>query len=110
MIRSNDRFLLEQRETSGIWPGLWSFPILETSEKINEWMKLNIGIDNIEDRSHLQSFVHSLTHIDIKINPIVINLEEQKYHHLNQKMIFMKAQEIHSVGTSKAVKKIIDRL
>ena len=73
-------------------------------------MKLNFGIDNIEDQSHLQPFIHSLTHIDIKINPIVINLEEQKYHHLNQKMIFMKAQEIHSVGTSKAVKKIIDRL
>jgi len=110
VIRSNDRFLLEQREASGIWPGLWCFPVLETSEKINHWMKLNFGIDNIEDQSHLQSFIHSLTHIDIKINPIVINLEEEKYDDLNQKMIFMKAQEIHSVGTSKAVKKIIDRL
>ena len=110
VIISNDRFLLEQREASGIWPGLWCFPVLETSENINHWMKLNIGIDNIEDQCHLQSFIHSLTHIDIKINPIVINLEEEKYDDLNQKMIFIKAEDIHSVGTSKAVKKIIDRL
>ena len=110
VIRSKDRFLLEQRETRGIWPGLWSFPVLETTEKINHWMKLNTGIDSIEGQSHLQSFIHSLTHIDIKINPIVINLAEEKYDDLNDKMIFMKAKNIHTVGTSKAVKKIIDRL
>ena len=110
VIRSKDRFLLEQRETRGIWPGLWSFPVLETTEKINHWMKLNTGIDSIEGQSHLQSFIHSLTHIDIKINPIVINLAGKKYDDLNEKMIFMKAQDIHTVGTSKAVKKIIDRL
>ena len=110
VIRSKDRFLLEQRETRGIWPGLWSFPVLETTEKINHWMKLNTGIDSIECQSHLQSFIHSLTHIDIKINPIVINLAEEKYDDLNDKMIFMKAKNIHTVGTSKAVKKIIDRL
>ena len=110
VIRSKDKFLLELRETRGIWPGLWSFPALKTTEKIDHWMKLNTGIDNIEGQSHLQSFIHSLTHIDIKINPIVINLAEQKYDDLNEKMIFIEAQDIHSVGTSKAVKKIIDGL
>ena len=110
VIRSKHRFLLELRETSGIWPGLWSFPVLETTEKISHWMKKNTGIENIEGQNHLQSFIHSLTHIDIKINPIVINLAEEKYDDLNEKMMFMKAQKIHTVGTSKAVKKIIDRL
>ena len=90
VIRSKDKFLLELRETSGIWPGLWSFPVLDTSEKINHWMNVNTGIDNIEGQSHLQSFIHSLTHIDIKINPIVIDLAEEKYYDLNEKMVFTK--------------------
>jgi len=110
VIRSGNRVLLEERDASGIWPGLWSFPILETDERINLWMKTIIGISEYESHNPLESFVHSLTHLDIKINPIVIDIEQNKYDGLSENMKFINVQNIHSVGTSKAVKKIIDRL
>ena len=47
---------------------------------------------------------------DIKINPIIIDIEQNKLDGLSENMKFMSVQNIHSVGTSKAVKKIIDRL
>ena len=110
VIRSGNRVLLEERDASGIWPGLWSFPILETDERINLWMKTRIGISEYESHSHMESFVHSLTHLDIKINPIVIDIKQNKYDGLSKNMKFINVQNILSVGTSKAVKKIIDRL
>ena len=110
VIRSGNRILLEERDATGIWPGLWSFPVLETNKRINLWMKTSIGITEFNTDSHMDSFVHSLTHIDIKINPIIIDIEQNKLDGLSENMKFMSVKNIHSVGTSKAVKKIIDRL
>ena len=58
----------------------------------------------------MDQFTHSLSHIDITINPILIDVSEYKEHKIKKNMIFAKQEEIRSLGISKAVKKIIDRL
>ena len=110
VIRSEDRFLLEQRDAKGIWPGLWSFPALETDEKVESWIKSNTGINKFNCQSDMDSFTHSLSHIDIQINPVIIDISDTKVQRLKKNMAFIKAQKMNSIATSKAVKKIIDRL
>ena len=110
VIRFQDEFLLEQRENEGIWPGLWSFPALRVDEEINSWMKSNTGINKFDSQNHMESFVHSLTHLDITIHPIIIDIGGAKFESLKENMRFIKAKNINTIGTSKAVKKIIDRL
>ena len=110
VIRFQDEFLLEQRENEGIWPGLWSFPALMVDEDINSWMKSNTGINKFDSQNHMESFVHSLTHLDITIHPIIIDIGGAKFESLKENMRFIKAKNINTIGTSKAVKKIIDRL
>ena len=110
VIRSKDRYLLEQRDANGIWPGLWSFPALDTNEKVESWIKLNTGIKKVNCQSDIDSFTHSLSHIDILINPLVIDISDSKIQKLKKNMSFVNAKKINSIATSKAVKKIIDRL
>ncbi len=110
VIRSEDRYLLEQRDANGIWPGLWSFPALKTDENLESWIKSNTGIKKVNWQSNMGSFTHSLSHIDIQINPVIIDISKSKVQRLKKNMIFVKAQKINSIATSKAVKKIIDRL
>ena len=110
VIRSEDSFLLEQRDANGIWPGLWSFPALETYEKVESWIESNTGISKINYQNNIDSFTHSLSHIDIQINPVIIDISDSKVERLKKNMTFIKAQKMNSIATSKAVKKIIDRL
>ena len=58
----------------------------------------------------MDSFTHSLSHIDIQINPVIIDISDTKVQRLKKNMAFIKAQKMNSIATSKAVKKIIDRL
>ena len=110
VIRSRDGYLLELRDPNGIWPGLWSFPALEINEKIGTWVALNVGTNEPYEINYMDQFTHSLSHIDITINPILIDISEHKEHKIKKDMMFAKQKKIRSLGISKAVKKIIDRL
>jgi len=110
VIRSKDGYLMELRDSNGIWPGLWSFPVLEVNEKIGTWVALNLGADGPYDINYMDQFTHSLSHIDITINPVLIDISEYKKNNIKKNMIFFKPEKIRSLGISKAVKKIIDRL
>ena len=110
VIRSRDGYLLELRDSNGIWPGLWSFPALEVNEKIGTWIDLNVGINEPYKINYMDQFTHSLSHIDITINPILIDISKYKEYKIKKDMIFAEPEKIRSLGISKAVKKIIDRL
>ena len=110
VIRSGEDFLLERRDSNGIWPGLWSFPTLEINEKVGPWINSYIGVSNSYELSYMDPFIHSLSHIDIKINPIIVDVNDYKTDTISKDMIFIKRQKIKSLGISKAVKKIIDEL
>ena len=110
VIRSRDGYLLELRDSTGIWPSLWSFPALEVNEKIGTWIDLNVGINEPYKINYMDQFTHSLSHIDITINPILIDISEHKEHKIKKDMILVEPEKIRSLGISKAVKKIIDRL
>ena len=110
VIRSRDGYLLELRDPNGIWPGLWSFPALDINEKIGTWVSLNVGTNEPYEIDYMDQFTHSLSHIDITINPILIDISEHKEYKIKKDMIFAQPEKIRSLGISKAVKKIIDRL
>ena len=102
--------MLELRDSNGIWPGLWSFPALEVNEKIGTWIDLNVGINEPYKINYMDQFTHSLSHIEITINPILIDISKYKEYKIKKDMIFAEPEKIRSLGISKAVKKIIDRL
>ena len=87
VIRSRDGYLLELRDSNGIWPGLWSFPALEVNEKIGTWIDLNVGINEPYKINYMDQFTHSLSHIEITINPILIDISEYTIHEYSMSVI-----------------------
>ncbi len=67
------RVLLERRPPSGIWGGLWSFPMLELSDTPATWVFqiLEAGIEKTIDQPRL---MHKFTHFDLEIQPISTKL------------------------------------
>ncbi|MBE0438879.1 MAG: A/G-specific adenine glycosylase [Gammaproteobacteria bacterium] len=63
--------LLEQRQASGIWGGLWTFPEFETTENIEVSCqnKLNISIKSISTEKQIR---HIFSHFKLDIRPYFV--------------------------------------
>ena len=109
IIKNNNQLLLELRDSSGIWPGLWSFPIVDSIEEISKWVNSTLGL-SMRSFEAETPFMHSLTHMDLKINPIIINFDNQKIKLSRKEIKYFDKKTIRTLGISKAVKIIIDGL
>jgi A/G-specific adenine glycosylase len=72
IFQSTDgKILLQQRPSSGIWGGLWSFPEVDSHSKISDICenKLNLNITEIHTQP---DFNHTFTHFKLSITPHLI--------------------------------------
>ncbi|MDC9725185.1 MAG: A/G-specific adenine glycosylase [Gammaproteobacteria bacterium] len=75
MQLSDGKILLEQRPNSGIWGGLWSFPELDSLEKVAEYCSHNFQT-NITDITATPSFKHIFSHFKLDISPHIITVHQ----------------------------------
>ncbi len=68
--------LLQKRQPSGIWGGLWCFPEISSEEPIAGKIKQQYGFD-IKQQTKYNSFKHTFSHFHLLINPVHIRLKEQ---------------------------------
>jgi A/G-specific adenine glycosylase len=70
----NDQVLFQQRPSMGIWGGLWSFPEVESFEKIKQSVGRITG-DDIFSLDELDAIPHLFSHFKLVIKPVVIRLD-----------------------------------
>lgn len=77
MLRnSTGHILLEQRPSSGIWGGLWSFPEhdLQSLDALTTWVKQQFHY-SVTHLTPWKPFRHSFTHFDLDIYPVEIEIK-----------------------------------
>ncbi|WP_395479717.1 A/G-specific adenine glycosylase [Candidatus Curculioniphilus buchneri] len=82
ILQSNNEVWLEQRPTLGIWGGLFCFPQFPDLITLKAWLhKHSLQGKKVKK---LSIFRHSLSHINLKIMPILLYIREKKYIHEEQ--------------------------
>lgn len=67
------QILLEKRQNSGIWGGLWSFPEYSSLENIEQWCKIHLSSINYT-LTCWSNVSHTFTHFHLSIIPVHIFL------------------------------------
>ncbi len=75
--------MLEKRDPSGIWGGLWSLPQIEDGISLHDW--------KIVERIEMPKLVHTFTHFRLRISPLLLKLEEKPEH--QRKHSWMRVDE-----------------
>lgn len=75
ILTYQNNFFLEKRATHGLWGGLWCFPILNSAQPLEDW--LDKYLTNYSPLKKLPEFEHTLTHMKLNIQPIVIKLNKK---------------------------------
>jgi len=70
------RVLLERRQSSGIWGGLWSFPELPEGFGAEEWVKERLGVPVAKSETW-PDVNHGFTHFELAVTPQRIVLASQ---------------------------------
>ena len=66
--------LLQQRLSTGLWSGLWSFP--EGDAIKDTLLQLDIETTLIESQARKEKFRHSFTHFHLEITPVHVKLTD----------------------------------
>ncbi len=64
---------LERRPPRGIWGGLWSFPEIDRPSEAANWCQDRLSC-RAEHSQELEKIKHSLTHIEMNIRPILLDV------------------------------------
>lgn len=74
MVRNRaGEWLLEQRPTTGIWGGLWSFPEVECEQDVEEFWRETYA-QKVDVKERWDSFRHTFSHYHLDITPVVADL------------------------------------
>ncbi|WP_187151979.1 A/G-specific adenine glycosylase [Buchnera aphidicola] len=109
IIKYKDKFWIKKNQQKTIWNNLFCFPYFESIKNLTQWFQKN-EID-LNQKSKLASFNHTLSHVKLCINPILIELySTKKFISLNNTGIWYNSKNPQKIGFPKPVKKILNIL
>ena len=73
LICSSKKFLLEKRNSEGLWGGLWTFPECDPKDLESKLAELKLNQTQYE---MLPIYRHSFSHFHLDISPVKIKVEE----------------------------------
>ena len=65
--------LLERRPATGIWGGLWGFPVCPTGWLPQDWIRKQFGLEIVSGVPWLPVH-HEFTHLELEIHPVPAKL------------------------------------
>jgi len=101
-------FLLQQRPSSGIWGGLWSFPEIDADTNAQEYVQDKIG--EIADVETWNAWRHTFSHYHLDITPVLIQLIKSPKAIGEAKIHWYNPQQPDALGLAAPVKKLLDKL
>lgn len=96
---------LQQKPTSGIWGGLWSFPEIE-ADMLEDWLLQNLE-NNIIDQEYYSILKHDFTHFRLEITPVFIKVKQYTYHIADQSQAWYKLDHLPALPVP--VKKLMQK-
>lgn len=101
--------LLEQRPSSGIWGGLWSFPEVVIDEDATDWVRSHFG--DIADTEIWNSWRHTFSHYHLDITPVLVQLKKMPANISEKKAVcWFNPLEPEALGLAAPVKKLLDKI
>lgn len=106
MFLHNNQVWLQQRPSTGIWAQLWFLPCYDSEKKlINRHKEFEIE----QLRTVLFSIKHILTHRNLQIDVVCINITSEQKKKFNARSQWINLTEIKSLPHPKALEKIVNR-
>ncbi|MBL6691258.1 MAG: A/G-specific adenine glycosylase [Pseudomonadales bacterium] len=105
VIECDGEILLEQRESSGLWGGLWSFPESDDPDSYLE----AAGLD-AHSRIPLTPFRHSFTHYHLDISPLHIHVKVPNRVSDSDRTCWYNLETPQSIGLTRPVTRLLDAL
>lgn len=109
IIKNHQGILLEQRPSTGIWGGLWSFPELEEEGSITTHCENHFG--EVNSHKLLSPFRHTFSHYHLDIHPVHVQLSSTHRQIRNDdRQRWFSEDEWLTIGLAAPVKKLLSRL
>lgn len=107
MLEWEDRILLRQQPSSGIWGGLWIFPMMDVDNPMMEHELLSHATQSIYEG---EVFRHTFSHYHLDIHPVHIRLAKPIDAISEAKQLWYNLKQPDSVGLAAPVKKLLESL
>ncbi|MFI4938542.1 MAG: A/G-specific adenine glycosylase [Candidatus Berkiellales bacterium] len=107
LARHQDAILLYQRPLQGIWAGLWSLPEFNNSKELKQFLREHLPLKKTTLKE-LTPLIHTFTHFRLKIQPILLHLNQKKSTALNKLgLTWVNAHGLTQRGLPAPIKKLI---
>lgn len=101
------RVLLQQRQSAGIWGGLWSFPECTDDPSLQSWLLAH----NAEKHQVWPALRHTFSHYHLDITPVLITGQPHAGLQDSAGILWYKAgQSDQRVGLAAPVKRLLEQL
>jgi A/G-specific adenine glycosylase len=100
--------LLEQRPTSGLWGGLWTFPQFEDGEALKLFIVERLG--NTAEHEELPAYQHAFTHFDLTLHPRLVRTGATAHHVAEPVWLWYDAAHPAKIGLAKPAVDLIHSL
>lgn len=109
MLRNDHgEILLQQRPSTGIWGGLWSFPELGLEHNASDYCQDQLG-HTTQQQENWDSYRHTFSHYHLDITPVL--LQVQSGPHINEPgWQWVRAEQPGNLGLAAPVKSLLDKL
>jgi A/G-specific adenine glycosylase len=102
---------LEQRPTPGVWAGLYCLPVFESFEALTSAISAAVSPADISLLQDGEVFKHVLTHKDLHIHPVRLQLTEKgKSAELKVKGVWMAADAWPKLGLPAPVRNLLSKV
>jgi A/G-specific adenine glycosylase len=100
--------LLQQRLSTGLWGGLWSFP--EGDAVDDTLLQFDIDSTCVESQARRDKFRHSFTHFHLEITPIHVKLTETPATIGEKPIVWYSPSEPAEIGLTGPVTRLLKEL
>ena len=105
LIRSKEQWFWQQRNTQGLWGGLWCLPILDNSKALQAMIQ-QFGLKQISDKLQIS---HSFTHFTWLLNIQMFHVEQDQMEYIMAELQGQWLTPLEAIerGIPTAMKKLI---
>lgn len=105
LIRSKEQWFWQQRNTQGLWGGLWCLPILDNSKALQAMIQ-QLGLKQISDKLQIS---HSFTHFTWLLNIQLFHVEQDQMEYIMAELQGQWLTPLEAIerGIPTAMKKLI---